>query len=113
MSSRCFGDPPPPPRADALARLTELDLLIIGGGIVGAGVARDAALRGLRTGLVEQYDLASGTSGREKFRNSSRIVCMRSTSPRSTAIRSAPRPVASAATSAERPLMLASGFFSS
>lgn len=42
----------------------DFDLLIIGGGIVGAGVARDAALRGLRTLLVEQGDFASGTSSR-------------------------------------------------
>ena len=41
-----------------------LDVLVVGGGIVGAGVARDAAMRGLRVGLVEQYDFASGTSGR-------------------------------------------------
>lgn len=41
-----------------------LDLLIIGGGIVGAGVARDAATRGLRIGLVDQGDFASGTSSR-------------------------------------------------
>ena len=41
-----------------------LDVLVIGGGIVGAGMARDAALRGLRTGLVEQRDFASGTSSR-------------------------------------------------
>ncbi|QDT71022.1 glycerol-3-phosphate dehydrogenase/oxidase [Lacipirellula limnantheis] len=41
-----------------------LDVLVIGGGIVGAGVARDAAMRGLRTGLVEQHDFASGTSSR-------------------------------------------------
>ena len=41
-----------------------LDVLIVGGGIVGAGVARDAAMRGLRTGLVEQYDFAAGTSSR-------------------------------------------------
>jgi glycerol-3-phosphate dehydrogenase len=41
-----------------------LDALIVGGGIVGAGIARDAAMRGLRVGLVEQYDLASGTSSR-------------------------------------------------
>ena len=50
-------------KADAL-RGELLDVLIVGGGIVGAGVARDAALRGLRTGLVEQQDLASGTSSR-------------------------------------------------
>lgn len=41
-----------------------LDLLVVGGGIVGAGIARDAALRGLRTGLVEQHDFAFGTSSR-------------------------------------------------
>src|ERR1700735_2626065 len=41
-----------------------LDLLVIGGGIVGAGIARDAAMRGLRTGLVEQHDFAFGTSSR-------------------------------------------------
>ena len=46
-----------------------VDLLVIGGGIVGAGVARDAAMRGMRTVLVEQSDLAFGTSGR-----SSRLV---------------------------------------
>lgn len=40
------------------------DLLIIGGGITGAGVALDAAARGLRTALVEQADFASGTSSR-------------------------------------------------
>ncbi len=41
-----------------------LDLLVVGGGIVGAGVARDAAMRGLEVGLVEQYDFAWGTSSR-------------------------------------------------
>src|SRR4051812_25143710 len=41
-----------------------LDVLIIGGGIVGTGIARDLALRGLKVALVEQYDLASGTSSR-------------------------------------------------
>jgi len=40
------------------------DLLVVGGGITGAGVARDAALRGLRTALVERADFASGTSSR-------------------------------------------------
>ena len=53
-------------RSRNLHRLTgqPLDLLVVGGGIVGAGVARDAALRGLRTGLVEQHDFAEGTSSR-------------------------------------------------
>jgi glycerol-3-phosphate dehydrogenase len=45
------------------------DLLVIGGGITGAGVARDAAMRGLRTALVERDDFASGTSSR-----SSRLI---------------------------------------
>jgi glycerol-3-phosphate dehydrogenase len=46
-----------------------LDLLVIGGGITGAGIARDAAMRGIGTVLVEQLDLAAGTSSR-----SSRLV---------------------------------------
>src|SRR4051812_34591340 len=41
-----------------------LDLLVIGGGITGAGTALDAAARGLSVGLIEQHDLASGTSSR-------------------------------------------------
>jgi glycerol-3-phosphate dehydrogenase len=41
-----------------------LDVLVVGGGIVGAGIARDAAMRGLRTGLVERHDFAFGTSSR-------------------------------------------------
>jgi glycerol-3-phosphate dehydrogenase len=40
------------------------DLLVVGGGINGAGVARDAALRGLRVGLIERGDWGSGTSSR-------------------------------------------------
>src|SRR5512137_2293995 len=40
------------------------DLLVVGGGINGAGIARDAAMRGLRTAVVERADLASGTSSR-------------------------------------------------
>jgi glycerol-3-phosphate dehydrogenase len=45
------------------------DVLIVGGGIVGAGAMLDAASRGLRVALVEQEDIASGTSGR-----SSRLI---------------------------------------
>ncbi|MBI2930214.1 MAG: glycerol-3-phosphate dehydrogenase/oxidase [Planctomycetes bacterium] len=41
-----------------------LDLLVIGGGITGAGIALDAAARGLRVGLVERWDFASGTSSK-------------------------------------------------
>src|SRR5688572_3577722 len=40
------------------------DLLIIGGGINGCGIARDAAMRGLSVALVEKHDFGSGTSGR-------------------------------------------------
>lgn len=42
----------------------ELDLLVIGGGITGAGIALDASMRGLNVGLVEKSDFASGTSSR-------------------------------------------------
>src|SRR6476619_2834380 len=42
----------------------EFDLAIIGGGIIGAGIARDAAARGLRVALFEKEDYASGTSSR-------------------------------------------------
>ena len=48
---------------DRLAR-TEFDVLVIGGGVTGAGAALDAASRGLRVALVEARDLASGTSSR-------------------------------------------------
>jgi glycerol-3-phosphate dehydrogenase len=56
-------------RTPRLLADTRFDLLIIGGGIFGAGIARDAALRGLRVGLVEQGDFASGTSS-----NSSKLI---------------------------------------
>ncbi|MBD2760411.1 glycerol-3-phosphate dehydrogenase/oxidase [Yimella sp. cx-573] len=42
----------------------ELDVLVVGAGVTGAGAALDAATRGLRTGLVEARDFASGTSSR-------------------------------------------------
>ena len=55
-------------RADAVARAAAaaepFDLLVIGGGITGAAVLRDAASRGLRSLLVERADFASGTSSR-------------------------------------------------
>jgi glycerol-3-phosphate dehydrogenase len=58
-------------RHAAIERLgrERFDLLVIGGGITGAGVARDAAMRGLAVALVERDDFASGTSSR-----SSRLV---------------------------------------
>lgn len=53
-------------RKKALERFQneKFDLLVIGGGITGAGVARDAATRGLKVALVEKSDFASGTSSR-------------------------------------------------
>ncbi len=48
----------------AMSNDTELDVLVVGGGVVGAGTALDAVTRGLNTGLLEQRDLASGTSSR-------------------------------------------------
>lgn len=58
-------------REDALAALRstaepgqELDILIVGGGVVGAGAALDAVTRGLKVGMVEARDWASGTSSR-------------------------------------------------
>ena len=56
----------PEERAAAIAsmREKELDVLVIGGGIVGTGSALDAVTRGLRTGMVEARDWGSGTSSR-------------------------------------------------
>jgi glycerol-3-phosphate dehydrogenase len=56
----------PAERAAALESLasTELQVLVVGGGVVGAGVALDAVTRGLTTGLVEARDFGSGTSSR-------------------------------------------------
>ncbi|HUC57402.1 MAG TPA: glycerol-3-phosphate dehydrogenase/oxidase [Streptosporangiaceae bacterium] len=48
---------------DALGR-DELQVLVVGGGVVGSGVALDAVTRGLSTGLVEARDFGSGTSSR-------------------------------------------------
>ncbi|MGB0522207.1 MAG: FAD-dependent oxidoreductase, partial [Flammeovirgaceae bacterium] len=45
-------------------RTEEFDLLVIGGGITGAGIALDAAARGFKTALVEKSDFASGTSSK-------------------------------------------------
>jgi glycerol-3-phosphate dehydrogenase len=53
-------------RADARRRLADerFDVLVVGGGITGCGVALDAVTRGLRTALVERDDFASGTSSK-------------------------------------------------
>jgi len=56
----------PQSRAEALDRMaaTELDVLVVGAGVVGAGSALDAATRGLTVGMVDGRDMASGTSSR-------------------------------------------------
>src|SRR4051795_3978648 len=56
----------PQAREDALDAMgaAELDVLVVGGGVVGAGSALDAATRGLSVGLVEARDFASGPSSR-------------------------------------------------
>ena len=56
----------PQQRADAWRQLAteQFDVIVIGGGVVGAGAALDAATRGLRVALVEARDYASGTSSR-------------------------------------------------
>src|SRR5690349_21793586 len=53
-------------RLKALQRLAQerFDVFVLGGGIVGAGVARDAALSGMKVGLVDARDFAFGTSSR-------------------------------------------------
>ena len=64
MSATALGS-----RAEALEKLTatteeSLDVLVVGGGITGAGAALDAASRGLKVGLVERFDFAAGTSSK-------------------------------------------------
>jgi glycerol-3-phosphate dehydrogenase len=53
-------------RAEAIRRLADesFDVLVVGGGITGTGVALDAASRGLRTALIDKGDFASGTSSK-------------------------------------------------
>ncbi len=57
----------PQKRAAALAEMSSqepLDILVVGGGVTGAGIVLDAVTRGLRVGIVEAQDWASGTSSR-------------------------------------------------
>ncbi|WP_442594115.1 glycerol-3-phosphate dehydrogenase/oxidase [Neobacillus sp. D3-1R] len=53
-------------RKEIISRLkeTDLDVLVIGGGITGAGITLDAASRGMKVGLVEMQDFSAGTSSR-------------------------------------------------
>ena len=53
-------------RQSALKQLSEetFDVIVIGGGITGAGIALDAASRGIKVGLIEKQDYASGTSSK-------------------------------------------------
>src|SRR6266480_2076105 len=53
-----------PGPAGSAAGPIECEILVVGGGSTGAGVARDAAMRGFSTVLVERGDLADGTTGR-------------------------------------------------
>jgi glycerol-3-phosphate dehydrogenase len=66
MSERSHGRLSADGRHEALAAMAEreLDLLVVGGGITGAGAALDGALRGLAVGLVEATDLAAGASSK-------------------------------------------------
>ena len=66
LPTRPAGHSTPFRRSDHLGRLRDesFDVLVVGGGITGAGVALDAASRGLRTALVERDDFASGTSSK-------------------------------------------------
>jgi glycerol-3-phosphate dehydrogenase len=70
--SRMSSDPPAvAQRRAALHALASetFDVLVVGGGVVGAGVLLDAASRGLRAALIEQTDIGAGTSSR-----SSRLI---------------------------------------
>jgi len=49
---------------DIMSKFPEYDVLVIGGGCTGAGVAVDSISRGLKTAMVEKYDFSSGTSSR-------------------------------------------------
>ena len=65
-SSEIPGSLNPTQRAKDWKRLAteEFDVLVVGGGVTGVGCALDAVTRGLSVGLIEQRDLASGTSSR-------------------------------------------------
>src|SRR5256886_14287347 len=58
-------------------RTESFDVLVVGGGVVGAGVARDVACRGFATALVDRGDFASGTSGRTSRLVHGGLRCLR------------------------------------
>src|SRR6185436_6392130 len=72
MNDRTTIEPTPAPELSCRARAMNLDRMaretydvaVVGGGITGAGIALDAATRGLRVALIEKHDFASGTSSR-------------------------------------------------
>src|SRR3954471_8273263 len=66
LNAQVHPEDPIAARARAIEAISRepLDVLVMGGGIVGAGVARDAAMRGLRTALADRADFAFGTSSR-------------------------------------------------
>src|SRR5499427_9101748 len=55
--------PASPSPKDTAGDAPDVDVIVIGGGVNGTGVARDAALRGLKVALFERHDLAFGASG--------------------------------------------------
>ena len=76
----------PEERAAAIARLKEkeLDILVVGGGIVGTGSALDAVTRGLSTGLLEARGTWSSSTSVSCARHSSNAACCSSASPRTS-----------------------------
>lgn len=72
----------PPERKDQIAALesggtfNKFDLLVIGGGATGAGIALDAVTRGLKVALVEKDDFSSGTSSKStKLFHGGKFLC--------------------------------------
>ena len=79
-------------RATAVTALAaeEFDVVVVGGGITGAGVALDAATRGYSVALVERHDFASGTSSKsskQPFCLWTRRQCQHDASRRRAAVR--------------------------
>jgi len=84
-------------RRTTLERLARdpVDLLVVGGGIVGAGILLDATSRGMSAALVEQDDIASGTSGRSRASSTAACATSPSCGSGSSASRSTSAPASS------------------